>query len=60
MGPITQEGFAVDRVLYRLLVMIAGLSLWKTRGMPSRLPTEVAAFDATKGDAFLSELTVLH
>ena len=38
--------------LVSLLVMIAGLSLWKTRGMPSRLPAEVAAFDATKGDAF--------
>jgi peptidoglycan/LPS O-acetylase OafA/YrhL len=38
--------------LVSLLVMIAGLSLWQTRGMPSRLPTEVATFDATKGDAF--------
>ena len=38
--------------LASLLVMIVGLSLWRTRGMPSRLPTEVAAFDATKGDAF--------
>ena len=38
--------------LVSLLVMIAGLSLWQTRGMPARLPAEVAAFDATKGDAF--------
>ena len=38
--------------LVSLLVMIAGLSLWKTRGMPSRLPADVVAFDATKGDVF--------
>ena len=38
--------------LVSLLVMIAGLSLWKTRGMPARLPAEVAVFDAAKGDAF--------
>jgi len=38
--------------LVSLLVMIAGLSLWQTRGMPSRLPADVVAFDAAKGDAF--------
>ena len=38
--------------LVSLLIMSTGLSLWKTRGMPARLPQEVIALDATKGDAF--------
>ena len=57
--PIRERRFAPSRKkvflftgLVSLLIMMAGLSLWKTRGMPARLPAEVAAFDATKGDAF--------
>jgi len=57
--PFRERRFAPSRKkvflftgLVSLLIMMAGLSLWKTRGMPARLPAEVAAFDATEGDAF--------
>jgi peptidoglycan/LPS O-acetylase OafA/YrhL len=57
--PIRERRFAPSRKkvflftgLVSLLIMMAGLSLWKTRGMPARLPAEVAVFDTTKGDAF--------
>lgn len=40
-----------------LLILSTGLSLWKTRGMPSRLPAEVAGFDAVEGDEVFSEHT---
>ena len=57
--PFRERRFAPSRKkvflftgLVSLLIMMAGLSLWKTRGIPARLPAEVALFDATKGDAF--------
>ena len=57
--PFRERRFAPSRKkvflftgLVSLLIMMAGLSLWKTRGVPARLPAEVAVFDATKGDAF--------
>ena len=33
-----------------VLVMIVGISLWRTRGVPSRMPTVVAEYDAVKGN----------
>ena len=41
-----------------LLVMATGLSLWQTRGMPSRLPSGVAAFDAVQGDENFADFAV--
>jgi hypothetical protein len=32
------------------LVLIVGLSMWRTRGVPSRMPSIVAEYDAVKGD----------
>ncbi|MGB2401946.1 MAG: acyltransferase family protein [Akkermansiaceae bacterium] len=42
--------------LVSLLTLSTGLSLWKTRGMPSRLPAKVLELDATKDDAFYQKL----
>ena len=42
--------------LVSLLTLSTGLSLWKTRGMPSRLPTKVLELDGTKDDAFYQKL----
>ena len=60
--PFRERRFAPSRKkvflftgLVSLLIMMAGLSLWKTRGVPARLPAEVAVFDATKGDAFFQK-----
>jgi peptidoglycan/LPS O-acetylase OafA/YrhL len=36
--------------LVSALVLIVGLSMWRTRGVPSRMPTVVAEYDAVKGD----------
>lgn len=38
--------------LVSALVLIVGLSMWKTRGMPFRLPADVVKVDAVKGDFF--------
>ncbi|MDG1356835.1 MAG: acyltransferase family protein, partial [Akkermansiaceae bacterium] len=42
--------------LVSLLTLSTGLSLWKTRGIPSRLPAKVVELDATKDDAFYQKL----
>ena len=44
--------------LVSLLLMATGLSLWQTRGMPSRLPSEVAAFNAVQGDEDFTDFAV--
>lgn len=32
------------------LIMVLGLNLWKTRGMPSRMPPNIVNYDAVEGD----------
>jgi len=41
--------------LVSALVLIVGLSMWRTRGVPSRMPTVVAEYDAVKGHVRLKD-----